>query len=312
MSPVHIIALLSLLWIRGGIPAHPSPDEFITMGVRAVERGEYEKAIGLYDAALRTKLGAQKEAIARYGRGVAYQGKGDADRALADYAEAIRLNPGNPDPYYSRGVLQHGKGEYDKAIADFSEALRLNPDNLNALVSRGHSSFLKGDMDHAIADYTEAIRVNPDFVDAYCARGMAWYKKDEHDKALADYRKAITAGQEAIDDSWKNAAGNDSDELAAELAQGYNRQAWVLATCPEEAIRNGKQAVEYARKACEQSQWKIPAIIDTLAAALAETGDFEGAVKFQSWYVTLDPKEKGGRERLELYKAKKPYREEKP
>ena len=52
----------------------------------------------------------------------------DYDRSIADFTEAIRLNPRMSDYYHKdRGCAYHGKNDYDRAIADFTESIRLNP-----------------------------------------------------------------------------------------------------------------------------------------------------------------------------------------
>jgi len=58
-------------------------------------------------------------------RGVAYKRKGEFDRALQDYEQAIRLNPTNANAYNNRGVIYRIKGEYGRAIADYDEAISL-------------------------------------------------------------------------------------------------------------------------------------------------------------------------------------------
>ena len=82
---------------------------------------------------------------------------------------------------------------------------------------------------------------------------------------------------------------------------------------PDPAFRNGERAVENARKACDLTAWTKWYLLDTLAAAYAENGDFENAVEWETNAVELTPNEEYkqiGRERLSLYEHKKPYREE--
>src|SRR5205085_787291 len=85
-------------------------------------------------------------------RGNAWSDKGDNDRAIADYSEAIRRKPKNASAYFNRGIAWSDKGDNDRAIADYSEAIRLNPVKAKAYFNRGIAWSDKGDNDRAIAD----------------------------------------------------------------------------------------------------------------------------------------------------------------
>src|ERR1700687_2120498 len=74
---------------------------------------------------------------ARFSRGVAYLGTGQIDRAIADFDQAIALNPNEPTGFNNRGVAYAEKGQYDRAIADYDEAVRLSPNFPQALSNRG-------------------------------------------------------------------------------------------------------------------------------------------------------------------------------
>jgi lipoprotein NlpI len=135
-------------------------------------------------------------------RAILYLKKGDFDRAIADYREAIKLKPELAEKVRanlvyalrSRGREYDGRGEYDRAIADYSEAIRLNP--TPALLNRrGYDYHAKGEYDRAIADYDEAIRINPNYVVAHHNRGFAHSAKGQYDRAIADYTEAIRLDQ---------------------------------------------------------------------------------------------------------------------
>jgi serine/threonine protein kinase/tetratricopeptide (TPR) repeat protein len=191
-----------------------------------------------------------------------------------------------------RGWGAFGKREYDTAIEEFTKAIESRPLFALAYNNRGLVWAAKGNHDLAIQDYSEAIRLDPQFAEMYRNRGSAWQAKGEMDKALSDYSKAV--------------------RLDPQSAAGYNHRAWLHATAAETRLRDGRQAIVDATKACELTEWKNAAFIDTLAAAYAESGDFAQAVKWQSQALELASPDlkKELATRLELYGSGKPFREE--
>ena len=124
-------------------------------------------------------------------RGVEYKSKRGLDRAIADFDQAIQLDPKNTDVYTVRGMAWEAKGDFDRAMADFDQAIRLDPKNTDAYTVRGMAWDAKGDLDRAIADYDQTIRIDPKNTRAYTVRGVAWAAKGDLDRAIADYDQAI-------------------------------------------------------------------------------------------------------------------------
>jgi tetratricopeptide (TPR) repeat protein len=226
-------------------------------------------------------------------RGYAWNAKKDYAKALADYNEAIRLDPNDVQAYNNRGYLWFDKKDYDKALADYDEAIRLDPTRAIVYNNLGGLWFAKKDYAKALADYNEAIRLDPAYATTYNNRGYLWFAKKDYAKALADYNEAI--------------------HLDPTYAIAFNNRAWLFATCPDPKHRDGNQALDSAGRACELSGWKNANHIGTLAAANAEAGDFAKAIEWEEkalkLYVAPEDKKKG-EDRLRLYKDKKPYRDE--
>jgi membrane associated rhomboid family serine protease/Tfp pilus assembly protein PilF len=191
--------------------------------------------------------------------------------------------------YIVHGALEMQTGDFDGAIADLSRAIELDPKRPEAYLARGAAKAGKRDVDAAIADYSLALEVDPKSFRAYTVRGEARGAKGDSQGAIADLSRAI--------------------EINPRAQEAYNDLAWALATTEPPAMRDGRRAVELALRACELSQWKTPAYIDTLAAAYARNGDFFKAVEWQR-KAMADPKLQGSdkaQERLRLYQANKAW-----
>jgi tetratricopeptide (TPR) repeat protein len=127
----------------------------------------------------------------------------------------------------------------------------------------------------------------------YLSSGNTHLANKEYDKAIADYTEAI--------------------KLDPKDARPHERLAWVLATAAKDELRDGKKAVDYAKKACELTDWKKPDYLATLSAAFAESGDFKEAVKWQTKALEAPELEQDKaeeyRQRLKMLQEGKPCRE---
>ncbi len=214
--------------------------------------------------------------------------------AIAYFSEQIDKNPQDVTSYAFRGWAWKQRKSLDNAFKDYDKAIELSPGQCAWRNNRALIWIEKKDYDKAIADYDESIRLFPQYGLAYRNRGNCWLKKKEYEKAANDFKNAI--------------------ELNPDNPNAYNSLARVQATCPEAKFRDAIQALEAAKKANELSGWKSGFILDTYAAAFAEKGNFDEAIKWQE-KAFADPyftKEKGdeARKRLQLYREKKPFRED--
>jgi tetratricopeptide (TPR) repeat protein len=176
--------------------------------------------------------------ISFYNRGLGYRGKGDSERAVADFNEAIKADPNNTFALMTRGSVRYEQGDNGGAIADYDEAIRVDPKNALAFTNRCNAYRTKGDDDRAIADCDEAIRLDPRLAAAFDNRAIAHLVKGDADRAIADLDEAIrldpTFALAFLNRGIARSAKRDYDRaiadydeairLAPNLAQAFNNR----------------------------------------------------------------------------------------
>jgi tetratricopeptide (TPR) repeat protein len=213
------------------------------------------------------------------------------DEALEYFSERIKSHPNESAFWNNRGRVWEEKKDYDQAIADYSEAAKLAPDDATTYNNLGAAYQSKGNHVAAIKHFDAALKADPNDATVYYNRGRANQYSGNYAVAAQDYADAIRV---------------DPDYLP-----GYNNAAWLAATCPDKEHRDAKLALELAEKAAEMTQGQVWEVLDTLAAAQAESGDFAAAVKASEQAITLGDAAAihgGVRDRMMLYQAGKPYR----
>lgn len=167
LSPLRTAALLvsALLFAMAPSPSFAQQDR--DWDACASNRGDPDDSIAACTRLIRSGKESKADlSIIYQNRGYQRGRKNDTDAAIADYSEAIRVNPRNAQAWTNRGARLQRKKEFQRAIADHTEAIRLDPNHKDAWYNRGNVYQEMGDRQRAIADYRQALKVNPDDDDA--------------------------------------------------------------------------------------------------------------------------------------------------
>jgi tetratricopeptide (TPR) repeat protein len=305
--------------LRGEVNAH------IDEGAGLYRRKDYARARDAFDLALRLD---PENAAAYFNRGLAWKALKEYDRAVADFDEALRLNPRDAEAWNNRGLAWFHRQDYVRALHDFDEAIRLDPTRSGPFSNRGITRHARQEYRLALKDFDEAIRLDPRYAKAHCNRGLTWKALGDNDRAVADFTAAVGAEakylrayvERALIYEGRKDYGSAVKDYESALAvyageiPALERLAWLLATCPRARYRDGRRAVELARKVCERTDWKDPDGLAVLAAASAEAGDFAAACRWQR--QALDAPDyaqahmDSGRSQLRRYEEGKPWRAE--
>ena len=126
--------------------------------------------------------------------GAELQAQGRTEEAIAEYDEAIRLDPTFAEAYTNRGAAYDSLGRPDRAILDYDEAIRFDPQDSVAYFNRGLSYLELGQFQQAIEDLGEAIRLEPWDAAAYAGRALAHAALGEDARAEENFDSAVELG----------------------------------------------------------------------------------------------------------------------
>lgn len=247
-----------------------------------------QAALADFDAAVKLQ---PKMSAAVHNRGVSLAAAGKPEEALEDFNLAIELNPKYANSWFNRGELHYQAGRMRDAIADYSQFIQLKPNDAGAFNSRGNAQYLAENYQAALADFGQAIRIAPQDPLGYANRADAYSDLGYWERGLRDYRTAL--------------------QLDPKLARAKQGMAWVLATCPQADVRDPELALRYAAEAAALLETPDARYLDTIAAAQANYGQFEEAVKSAEGAKAIATPAHAEQidARLKLYGSKQAYRE---
>jgi Flp pilus assembly protein TadD len=168
-----------------------SADAYFYRAFTKGDLGDNQGAIADYNQA----IAINPQIAAAYGnRGIAKSALGDQQGAIDDYNQVIAINPQDAKAYRARGSAKSALGDKQGAIADYNKAIAINPQNATGYVGRGLTKSALGDKQGAINDYNQAIAINPQDAEAWAARGISKSQLGDRLGACEDARKSASLG----------------------------------------------------------------------------------------------------------------------
>jgi tetratricopeptide (TPR) repeat protein len=207
-----LVAFASALIVLFGILAAPARAD----DMETCKKSDGDDALAACTRLISSKtLRGGELAQAYLSRGLIYiRFKADWDRAIADYDEALKLNPKIAGAYTGRAAANLRKGNIDRALPDLNEGLRLDPKSPGVHNVFGYYYNKKGDHERALTEVSEALRLYPQYLYAFSNRGEIYESKGEYIKALADFRMALS-----LDPDKKQIGGREAAEAIARIEQ---------------------------------------------------------------------------------------------
>jgi tetratricopeptide (TPR) repeat protein len=304
------------------------------VGLLLAGTGRFDEAIPHFEETLRIN---PEYPAAHSNLGVAFAGTGKLDEAIAEFEKELAVDPDSAEAHTNLGQALARKGDLDAAVGHFRRALAAAPGSasvranlVQALTTQGRALAMKGGYDEAIPRFESALEAAPDSAELHNDLGVALVRKRRVDEAVAHFERAAALKSDFADPwfnlgdtlyylrgkapealaAWRAALRIDPDHVAV-----LNETAWVLATNPDAALRDGAQAVELAERAARLTGQRQPMILDTLAAAYAESGRFAEAAQITAQSLEFARKQNNRRlieslePRLALYQSGAPYRD---
>ena len=226
--------------------------------------------------------------------GFALENAGSNTVALAEYRAALKLNPGRAETHNNLANLLTATGHPDEAMAEYQEALRMNPDHAAAHNNYGTLLEELGRFDEAMQQYTAAAMADPSDYHASYLTGKLLLKEGRDAEAIPHFRQTVQLNP-------------DNPRVLTYLAQ-------VLASDENQQIRDGNAALAMAAKANDLTRGVEPAMLDALAMAYAEIGQFTNAQQTADYALKLAATSDTNdvaviKQRLQLYRDHQPFRQ---
>jgi tetratricopeptide (TPR) repeat protein len=290
------------------------------------EHGRLPEAIVHYQNAIHAR---PSYADAHNDLGAALAQQGSLAEGVAEFQKALEIRPNYTEAHNNLGYTLVQLDRMTEAIAHYRRALETQPDNADAHNNLGCALLQLGRLNEAIDHFQKAVQIRPDFAEGHCNLGNGLAQQGKLDEAIVQYRTAMKIRPDYVParqnlggtlyrqgkvveglEQWREVTRMQPGAVAL-----LNATAWILATDPNMSARNGAEAIQWGRRAAELSHRREPAILDTLAAAYAESGRFPEAVQTAQQALSLATSQHDASlvekisARIKLYRSGVPYRD---
>ena len=174
------------------------------------------------------------------------------------WRDTVEKRPNNPRARLNLGIDLYAAGRLTEAERELREAVRLKETSAAAHANLGAVLAALGQLDEGISHLERALVLDPDYTTAHGNLGEAYAARGKRALAAEQFSRAV--------------------EVSPDNAFFLNRLAWLLATSPEDEVRNGRRAVDLAERAVSLTSRQDLMSLETLSAAYAEAGRFDDAV----------------------------------
>jgi tetratricopeptide (TPR) repeat protein len=308
---------------------------------RLVDRAAYLQKTGSYEASAAAWRKALElspdDEIAHRGLGAVLLLTGHREESAAHLRRAseIKLRAAlEADPASARGSNDLGAllvetGRLEEAVTQFRKAVELKPDFAEARANLGGALAKAGNLDEALAELRKAVESDAGYAPAHYNLGLVLSRRGDAQGAIREWQRALDLDPKYAEAQFRLGEALDAQGRATEALVRWRdgirldprylpalrRAAWVLATSPDPAVRNGGEALAFAVRAMELSGGNDVRVLDTLAAAYAEKGQFGDAALTARRALTRAVQENQPaladaiKSRIALYEANRPFRD---
>jgi protein O-mannosyl-transferase len=281
--------------LNRSLQLRPDAETHLDMADVLIKRRHFEEAL----THLHVVLNAEPtNVIAHYDLGILLQAQGEPDKAINAYEQAVRLDRNHSGAFNNLGILKTEKGQLAEAAECFHQSIRIAPDKAPAHRNLAAVLLMQDQTREAAEQYRTALRIDPNDEESCWNLAYTLHCLRQLEEAALYDRRTL--------------------QLKPDHVPALNDLAWILATTADRKIQNPAEAIRLAHRASELTDWKEPAILDTLATAYASAYRFREAT--ETAQRALDLATAAGQEdlnreiqkRLQLYKASTPYIETLP